>query len=839
MGMDGVNGDGAQGAVAGDLRIGVFVCHCGGNISDIVNVETVVRQAAELPGVAVSTGHIFCCSDPGQAAIEQQIREQRLNRVIVAACSPSLHELTFRRAVARAGLNPYLFEHINIREHVSWVVEDKEQATRKAFRLIRAAVARAAHLAPLTKRRIQIHPSVLVIGGGIAGLTAARDLAARGIRVTIVESSPFLGGRLAQLYRIYPTGQRAREILDPVIRQVAADPLITVYTNAQLESSTGVIGDFRTTVRLTPRGVTEDCPDPQAAIDSCPEECVDQFNLGLSKRMAIYKPYDGCYPDLPAIDWRNCTKCGACFQACGGRGIQLDDQPQFVEIQSGAIIIAVGLNTYGPRHGEYGYGQYPEVITLAQMNRLLDPEGPTKGRLLVNGRTVRSVGFLHCVGSLQREGIHRPMADGKLNMYCSRVCCTTTMHTAEQVRERFPGVHVYDFHEDIRTYGRRHESYYDHVCEQGVAFIRFDPMRPPVVEADPKGEAALVVRTVDRLTAGEEIEVPVDLLVLATGLVARDMTRLIDLYRCSVGADRFLMEVHPKLRPVELAASGLFLAGSVQGPMDIGESTAAAAAAAAKASALISTGTIEMDPFVAEVREDRCSGCRICLNACPFSAITRNEEFARAEVNPAVCLGCGTCVATCPCNAIQQYGFSDEQIKAEVAALLAEKPEHGPGWQPRIVAFLCYWCSYTGADNAGTARLKYPANADIVKVMCSGRIDPELITSAFSWGADGVMVLGCHIGDCHYTSGNHKTMVRMPLVRQLLAQFGVEPERFRHEWVSAAEGEKFSRLVKEMTEQVRALGPLNWPSHLDAVGVGHGHDLEPWGEEQTCQITAD
>jgi heterodisulfide reductase subunit A len=512
-----------------------------------------------------------------------------------------------------------------------------------------------------------------VIGGGVAGLTAARDLATRGVQVTLIESSPFLGGRMAQLFRIYPTGQRARDVLEPLVRQVAEDPRITIHTNAQLESATGFIGDFRTTVRITPRGVTEDCPNPQAAIDACPEECVDQFNLGLSKRKALYRTYDGCTPSLPAIDWRNCTKCGACFEVSGGRGIQLDDQPLFVEVQSGAIVIAAGLNTYGPRHGEYGYGQYPEVITLAQMNRLLDPTGPTHGKLRVNGREVRSVGFVHCVGSLQRRGIHKPMADGKVNEYCSRVCCTTTMHTAAQVRERFPEIQVYDFHEDIRTYGRRHEGYYDQVCQRGVTFVRFDPLRPPKVEPDPQGEAALVVKTIDRLTFGEEIEVPVDLLVLATGLVARDMSRLVDLYRCSVGADRFLMEVHPKLRPVELAASGLFLAGSVQGPMDICESTAAAAAAAAKASALIAAGQIELDPFVAEVSAELCAGCRVCLNACPFSAISRNEEAAKAEVNPALCMGCGTCVAACPCNAIQQHGFNDDELRAELAALLAEE----------------------------------------------------------------------------------------------------------------------------------------------------------------------
>jgi heterodisulfide reductase subunit A len=658
----------------GEPRVGVFICHCGGNISDVVDVQRVAAEVERLPGVCCSTTHMFACSDPGQALIEQKVKELGLNRVIVAACSPSLHELTFRRTLSRAGLNPYLYEHCNVREQVSWVVTNKELATRKAARLIGAAVAKAPHLVPLQKRRIPIHPSVLVIGAGVAGLTAARNLASRSIAVTLVESSPFLGGRMAQLHRLFPTGLRAREVLAPLIQEVASHPKITIYTNAQLAQASGFIGDFRTRIRLIPRGVSAECPDPQGAIAACPEEAVDQFNLGLSKRKAIYRPFEGCYPPIPAIDWRTCTKCGACAQAMGGRGIQLDETPQEIEIRSGVIVIAVGLNTYAPRHGEYGYGVYPEVITLAQMNRLLDPTGPTGGRLVVDGRPVRRVGFIHCVGSLQHRGIHPPMLDGKINEYCSRVCCTTTMHTGAELKERFPGLHVYDFHEDIRTYGRRHENYYDQVCEQGVAFIRFDPLRPPRVERDPRGQAPLVVRTIDRLTFGEEIEVPVDLLVLATGLVARDMAKLVDLYRCSVGPDRFLMEVHPKLRPVELAAFGLFLAGSVQGPMDIGESTAAAAAAAAKASALISQGQIELDPFVAKVMEERCSGCRICLGVCPFDAISRDESKGVAAVNEALCLGCGTCVAACPCSAIHQFGFDDNLVKSEILALLDVQP---------------------------------------------------------------------------------------------------------------------------------------------------------------------
>jgi heterodisulfide reductase subunit A len=651
----------------------VFICHCGGNISDVVDVERVAREIAQRPGVAHASTHMFCCSDPGQAKIEQTIKDQNLNRVIVAACSPSLHETTFRKTVARAGLNPYLFEHSNIREQVSWVIENKELATRKAGRLIRAAAARSAHLEPLEKRRIPIHPSVLVIGGGVAGLTAARDLACRNIEVTLIESRPFLGGRLAQLHRIHPTGQLAREVIDRLITQVTAHPKIKIYTNAQLWASEGFIGDFRTVVRLAPRGVNSEIEDAQAAMNACPEEAVDQFNFGLTRRKAIWRPYEGCYPPYPAIDWRTCARCGACVDATGGKGLNHEEEGRRIEIRSGAVIMAVGLNRYAPQHGEYGFGQYPEVITLAQLHRLLDPQGPTGGRLEVSGRPVQRIGFMHCVGSLQYRGVHRPMRDGKVNEYCSRVCCTTTLFAASEVKSRFPEVQVYDFHEHIRTYGRKHEDFYDRVCEQGVTFIRFDPLHPPKVERDPRGEWPLVVRTIDRLTFGEEIEAPLDMLVLAVGLVPRDMAKLVHLFRCSVGADRFLLEVHPKLRPVELAASGLFLAGSVQGPMEIAESTAAAAAAAAKASALISAGTIELDPFVACVDPDRCSGCQVCLQVCPFQAITRNVGLARAEINPALCLGCGTCAATCPSNAIQQYGFEDRQIMAELKALLEEQ----------------------------------------------------------------------------------------------------------------------------------------------------------------------
>jgi len=654
----------------GKPRIGVFICHCGGNISDVVDVKQVAEEIGGLPGVTIATTHMFACSDAGQALIEQKIRDLRLNRVVVAACSPSLHEATFRQTLTRAGLNPFLYEHANIREQVSWVVEDKALATQKAVRLLRAAVRRAGHLVPLTKRRIPIHPAVLVIGGGIAGLTAARHLASRGIAVTLVESTPFLGGRMPRLAGLFPTGRPARELLGPVLEEVSRNPRITIYTNAELVHSSGFIGDFRTTVRLHPRGVAPNAP-VRAATAACPEEVPNEFDFELTKRKALYRPYDGCYPAVPAIDWSACTICGKCVEAGGSHGISLTEPPTEVEIRSGAIVIAIGLDLYRPQRGEYGFGEFPEVLTLAQLNRLLDPAGPTHGQLLVNGRPVRSIGFMHCVGSMQHTEVHEPAAGGKLNAYCSRVCCTACLHAETELKARDPGLHVYDFHEDIRTYGRWHEEYYTKASEQGVAFIRFNPLHPPRVERDPRGQAPLVVRTLDRLTFNEELEVPLDVLVLATGLVARDMSRLVDLFRCALGPDRFLMEVHPKLRPVELASFGLFLAGSVQGPMDTVESSAGAAAAAAKAAALVSQATIELDPFVARIDEARCSGCRVCLGACAYEAISRDDGKGVAVVNEALCTGCGTCVAACPCSAMTQLGFSDTQMKSEILALLA------------------------------------------------------------------------------------------------------------------------------------------------------------------------
>jgi heterodisulfide reductase subunit A len=653
-------------------RIGVFICHCGGNISDVVDVKRVAEETGTLPGVIFSTTHHFVCSDPGQSLIEQKIRELGLDRVIVAACSPSLHQLTFRRTVARAGLNPYLFEHVNLREQVSWVSENNELSTQKAIRLVRAAVGRIRHLVPLDKRRIPIHPEALVVGGGVAGLVAVRDFAQRGMRVTLVEKRSFLGGHVARRHTLFPTGEDARAMMNSLIDEVVHHPLVTVLTKATILGSEGVVGNFHTRIRIDPRGVNEHLSNSNDAIAACPEHTANGFDYGLSQRKAIFLPYPGCYPPIPAIDWHLCTKCGKCVQAANGKGIDLNEEPREIILHSGVIVLATGCDPYEPQYGEYGYGVSPGVIRLQQLIRLLDPEGPTRGELPGNGKGPLRIAFIHCVGARQIEGVNQRQPDGRVRDYCARTCCTATLHVAVEIKRRYPTAVIVDFYQDIRTYGRGHEVYYEHASEAGTLFVRYDPYQPPRVERNPAGDSPLLVKSRDMLTGGIEVEMPADMVVLATGMVPHDISDLVFMYHCAIGVDGFLLEVHPKLRPVELAVAGMFLAGTCQGPMDITESCSAASAATSKAAALIAQGQVEMDPFIARVDETRCTGCRTCLTVCPYDAISRDETRGIAVVSEARCTGCGTCAAACPSNAIQQDGFNDAEVMAELKALLVK-----------------------------------------------------------------------------------------------------------------------------------------------------------------------
>jgi len=587
-------------------RVGVYVCHCGGNISDVVDPTAVAEALAHHPDVAVARDYVFMCSDPGQNLIVEDIKSGKVNRVVVAACSPTLHELTFRKALERAGLNPYLYEHVNIREQVSWVHKgDHERATRKAIRLTAAGVEKVARQDPLESIRVEVVPHVAVIGGGIAGMSAAIALAKRGIGVTLIEKADTMGGRVAELPTTYPTGVSGESLVVALQEKITRQPLITVYTNARVTALDGHVGKFRI--------------------------CISKSN------------------------------------------------GETHELLAGAIILATGYDHYRPTEGEFGYATTPGVVTLPEFLQLLGNQSTAGRSLMIEGKPISSIAFLHCVGSRQIEGVHPAQADGKVNDYCSRVCCTAALHAIREVQKRYPEVVIYDLHKDIRTYGRGHEDLYLEASRAGALFFRYPDEEPPIVETR---NGSTVVRTKDILTWGEELDIQVDLVVLATGVMPRDISDIIAMRKLAVGTDRFLQEVHPKLRPVETAANGILLAGACQGPMDILEACTAAHTAAAKAAVLLSRPTIELDPFVAYVDQGLCDGCELCLAECEYPGALVMEDVPlgggtvrRARVNAALCAGCGACAAVCPTRAINVAGWTLDQFDAMVDAIVAENVE--------------------------------------------------------------------------------------------------------------------------------------------------------------------
>ena len=604
-------------------RIGVYICRCGGNISDVVDTSSLAEKVKGLNDVAACKVETFMCSDPGQATIVEDIQKEGLNRVVVASCSPFLHELTFRTAVQRGGLNPFLYEHVNIREQGSWAHKHNPAgATSKALRMINAAVGKLHHAEPLERIRMVNHRQALVVGGGIAGLKTTAELAGKGVPVILVEQAPSLGGRVASLARTFPHEDEGAELVRNLVAQVTGHPLVRIFTRARVEAVSGFIGNFEV-------------------------------------KIAALEPDEGT--SAPA----------------NGHGIALPVNATKVRASVGTIIMATGADPYTPAKGEYGFAEKPAVVTLADFLRHLATL--PNGDFTWNGKPVRNVGFLHCVGSRQVEGVNPPQADGKINDYCSRYCCTAILQQALTLKQRFPDVNVFDFYQDIRTYGR-HEDYYTKSSAAGVVFLRFHGDEPPVVESGENG-SHLKVRVKDWLTFGEEVVVPLDLLVLGVGLVPHGIPELIDLLKLPVGADRFLQEVHPKLRPVETAVNGVLLAGTSQAPMNIEETLSAAAAAAVKAAIPLSRDAVELDPFVAQVNEEKCNGCEHCLTECAYTGALFKENVqvggepkAKVRVNPGLCFGCGACVAVCPTRAIDLKGWTLDQFDAMVDGLAEALP---------------------------------------------------------------------------------------------------------------------------------------------------------------------
>ncbi|MCX9011457.1 MAG: CoB-CoM heterodisulfide reductase HdrA2 [Candidatus Methanoperedens sp.] len=773
------------------MPTGVYICHCGSNIAGTIDVGDVRKHAEQLKDVAIARDITFACGDAGQEQIKKDIVEQKLDRIVIAACSPRLHEVTFRRVLEQAGINPYLLEMVNIREQGSWVHADKNSlATQKAKDLVAMGVARVALLSPLEKKTVPANKDVLVIGAGVAGIEAALSLANMGAKVHMVEKEPTIGGKMALMNEVFPTNDCSLCVLAPRMSEVQNNPNIMLYTYSEVTNIEGRAGDFRVTGVKKPRYIDEKkckgCIDICARV--CPIDVPNQFDFGIGKRKSIYIPFAQAVPQVACID-EHCVGCDLCRLACPAEAVDFNRKPENFEFNVGAVILATGYQPFdASRKEEYGYGRYKNVITSLELERMLSAAGPTHGRVVSpsTGEDVKSVAFILCVGS-RDEQVGNP--------YCSKVCCMASIKNAILISEEYPDAKITVHYIDIRAGGEMYEEYYRRAQEMGISFVR-----GRVAEVE-ESEGKTVLHYEDTISA-ETCHEPYDLVVLAVGMEANSsaepLGRMLNL---STRPDRFFQSAHPKMRPVQTHTKGVFIAGCASGAKEIQVSIEQGSAAAAKAESLLHRGELEIEPLSAYVLPELCDGCRICESVCKFGRIKAEDK--KACVDEVECQGCGACSAACPNGAIQLRNYTDNQIMAQIREATRETSEY-----PLVIGFLCHWCSYAAADLAGSLRLQYPTNLRSIRVLCSGRVNPSFVLEALRRGADGVLVAGCRLGECHYTIGNHCALQRMGVLSKLLVDLGFDERRLRVEWIAASEGEKFAGVVKDFVNQLKEIGPI-------------------------------
>ncbi len=660
-------------------KIGVFVCWCGSNIAGTVDVEAVAEALKKEPGVAYSTTYQYMCSQAGQDLIKDAIKEYSLTGIVVCSCSPRMHEATFRKTASAAGLNPYMVEIANIREQCSWIHKDMAEGTEKAIILGRAAVAKVNLNAPLTPGQSPVTKRALVIGGGIAGIQTALDIADAGFPVDIVETKPTIGGKMAQLDKTFPTLDCAACILTPKMVDAAQNENIRIFSYSEVVDVKGFVGNFNVTIKKKARYVKEDiCTGCGICTEKCPQKNVpNEFNLGMDNRRAIYIPFAQAVPKVATIDPDYCTmlksgKCGVCSKVCTAGAIDYNAKDEFIEEKYGAIVAATGFNPISmDKFDEFAYNQSKDVITSLEFERLTNAAGPTAGKLLrpSDGEHPHTIVFVQCVGS------RCDACAEKGKEYCSKICCMYTAKHAMLTRDKYPDTEVYVFYIDVRTPGKNFDEFYRRAVEEyGVHYIK-----GMVGKVSPEGNK-LKVQASD-LIAGKQLHIDADLVVLAAAIEPDKSARsLATMLTASMDTNDFFTEAHPKLRPVESPTAGVFLSGACQGPKDIPETVSQAGAAASKVIGLLCKDKLMGNPCVAKSDELMCNGCSSCCNVCPYGAITYEEKEFRmpdrtvktrrvASVNPAVCQGCGACTVACPSGAMDLNGFNNSQIMAEVDAI--------------------------------------------------------------------------------------------------------------------------------------------------------------------------
>lgn len=638
-------------------RIGVYICHCGGNISDYVDVEK-VRQAVEGEDIVfLAKTTMFACSDSNQRDMVEDIKANNLDGVVVASCSPKLHLLTFRNVSVRADLNKYTYVHANIREQASWAHSDNKMgATEKAIHLVRAAIAKSRYAEALETNKVKAIKSVAVIGAGVAGMKAAISLADKDCDVVLIEKESFVGGRVAQWDSLSTTTETGKEMVSRLYNDLIKRDNITLFTNSEVVENKGSVGNISLKIKQTPRYISGNChpEDLKRAIEVCPIEVPDEFNFRLTSRKAIYKNYPSEYPQTPVIDIKNCTRCGACEKVCSS--VDFSQKEEIIELKVGSVLMATGFDSYTPAYGEFGYATTENVITLPQFKRLIDTQFD---KLIYKGKEIRNIAYIYCVGSRQTDGE---------NNYCSRNCCTSTIHAAVTAKSKFQDINNYHFNRGLRTYGKQEVLYADSLRSGDIYLQSYEDGLPTVTTEGKK----TIVKINDILTNGKEIEVEADLVVLVTGMVPRADNSVGSLFKLPKGRDKFYNEIHMKLRPVETVIDGITIAGACQGPKNIAESVNSALSASTKSYSILSKGELETDPLVATIDPSKCSWCGACEEACPFDAILKVEKEGKtiAEINNTVCKGCGMCAPVCEPDAVNLIACSSAEIMSMIDALV-------------------------------------------------------------------------------------------------------------------------------------------------------------------------
>lgn len=778
--------------VLNEKKTALLICKCGTNIAGVINIDEICNAISKLNNVKCFI-HDHWCSEDGLLKMREIIKNEKPARMIIASCTPHLHGNLFRENAEKAGLNGGYLKVVNIREQCSWVHwQNPGRATMKALDLIKASLAAAPYLQPKYTVKVPVTRSALVIGGGIAGITAALDLAEKDIQVYIVEKTGFLGGHMAKLDKVFPTMDCSICILGPLLSKAYSHPKIKVYTLSEIKEISGTPGNYKVKIIRKPRYVNEsECNGCNKCLDVCPIEVPCEYNNGLGFRKAIVKPVSETVPVAPYIDIEKCIGCMSCVGVCDKEAIDFNQKEEEIELKIGAIIVATGYSLLGRKElAEYGYGRFKNVILGIELERLVNPDGPTRGRVIriSDGGKVKRAAIILCAGS--RDERHLP--------YCCRFGCMVGLKHAYYLSSLNPQTEIYIFYIDIRAPGKGFEEFYQRIRRQeNIHFIRGIPSE---IEENEDGTIKL---TFFDTTINKLFQIDVDLIVLEAGVKpAEGSEELARMLRIPLSPEGFFMEYHPKLRPSETFVHGIFLAGTCQGPKDIADTVSHAGLAASKASSLLMKNELEIELHAPRVNNTKCILCGLCTIACEHNVIKITREGVK--ITEEACMGCQACIATCPTGALMPtVDLSNEAISQMIKAMLEEKKEY-----PLVIIFACKWCGYEALDFAGINRIPYSTGTRVIEVTCSARVNPIHVLEALKNGADGVLIVGCREQDCHYRTGRIRANRKIEALREALRIMKVNPDRVRIIGVPASGGEEVAKEIIKFINKIKEIGPL-------------------------------